>query len=459
MVVFSMGRAEVAKRTQTSLRDAVRFFTRAIATDPQYADAHAELAKTYALIFSYGDETPEHLVKAEEAASRAVELDPSTAEGWAAFGLIHMQRHDKDAATAALEKALSLNPNHAMANMWLGELQVDPKQRQAYHERAFALDPRSPVAGYNVANDLFESGHDAEAMDVFSQIVKADPYYPKAYELVGRINERHGRIAAAIRHYEQAINLDPRADTSVKLAYLYMDIGDFDTADQWIDKAFTGKTESPSSELQWLRISALAARGDQAAARAHMREMLDVSAADFAAYSNATIAAYFLAEPQLAIDAWERRQQLQAEASRSNDMRQADPGWIYRDNLEAPIAAAYAYAHLGRQTDSETVLTELESWLDGQIGARVRVSPDLWYVKAQVMSIRGESNLALLHLQRAIDEGWRQHWRPFIEPCLADLLELETFNSMMAGLAARMQLMGEQLEFDGLFASVAPQSI
>ena len=404
-------------------------------------------------------EAPENLVKAEQAASRALELNPTAAEGWAAFGLIHMQRHEKDSATQALQKALSLNPNHAMANMWLGELQADPKERQAYHERAFALDPRSPVAGYNVANDLFESGHDAEAMDVFSQIVKADPYYPQAYELVGRINERHGRLAAAIRHYERAIELDSRSHTAVQLANLYLDIGDFDTADQWIDTAFAGETEPFSSELQWLRISALAARGDQAGARAQMRDMLDVSLADFTAVSNATSAAYFLAEPQLAIDAWEQGQQLWAEVSRSKEMPQTNRIWNYEDNLEAPVAAAYAYSHVGRQADSEAVLTDLESWLDKQIGARVRVNPDLWYVKAQVMSIRGESNLALLHLQRAIDEGWRQHWRPFVEPCLADLLELDTFKSMMAGLAARMQLMGEQLEFDGLFASAMPQSV
>lgn len=452
MVVFSMGRAELAKRTQTSLKDAVRFFTKAIQADPQYADAYAELAKTYALIFNYGDETAEHLVKAEQAANRAIEIDPSAAGGWAALGLIHMQQHDKEAANQAFHKALALNPNHAMTNMWLGEMQDDPKQRQAYHERAFELDPRSPVAGYNVANDLFESGRDAEAMDVFSQIVKADPYYPKAYELVARINESHGRLAAAIRHYKQAIALDAGTPAAVQLAKLYMDIGDFDTADEWIDTAFAGKAGSSSSELKWLRISALTARGDQTAANVHLRKMLNVPNPDIASTSNATAAAYFLAEPQLAIDSWEQGLRLQAAQGRSNDLLLADNNWGFDSNLEAPIAAAYAYSHLGRETDAAALLAKLDAWLDKKMGAHLKVNPELWYVKAQIMAIRGESNLALMHLQRAIDEGWRQHWRPFVEPCLANLLELDTFKAMMAGLAARMQLMGDQLEFDGLFA-------
>lgn len=458
MVVFSMGRAELAKRTQISLKDAVRFFTRAIEADPLYADAYAELAKTYALIFNYGDELPEHLVKAEQAASRAVEIDPTAAGGWAAFGLIHMQRNEKDAAAQALQKALSFNPNHVMANMWLGELQTDPKQRQAYHERAFALDPRSPVAGYNVANDLFESGRDAEAMKVFSQIVTADPYFPKAYELVARINESHGRLAAAIRHYETAIELDPHSPTSMRLANLYMDIGDFEAADQWMETAAAGKAETSSPELAWLRISALAARGDQAGAEVQMRKMLDISTSSFAAFSNATTAAYFLGETQLAIDAWERGQQLRGNENHSSDMQSDDDLWMVEGNLEVPIAAAYSYAQAGRQADADAVLTKLESWVDKQMSTRARANPGLWYVKAQIMAIRGESDLALLHLQRAVNEGWRQHWRPFSEPCLTDLLELETFKAMMAGLAARMQLMGKQLEFDSLFELEPQQS-
>ena len=127
-------------------------------------------------------------------------------------------------------------------------------------------------------------------------------------------------------------------------------------------------------------------------------------------------------------------------------------------NVEEQIAAASAYTSLGRGKEAELILTNLTSALEAQLSSPDRVNPKLWYVKAQVMALRGESNLALQHLQRAIDQGWRQHWRPFVEPCMEGLLELQTFQSMMAGLAARMQLMGEQLEFDSLFASVAQQS-
>jgi hypothetical protein len=40
-----------------------------------------------------------------------------------------------------------------------------------------------------------------------------------------------------------------------------------------------------------------------------------------------------------------------------------------------------------------------------------------------------------------------------VEPSLAGLRDSQTFQSMMAGLSARMGLMRERLAFDGLFAS------
>jgi hypothetical protein len=92
------------------------------------------------------------------------------------------------------------------------------------------------------------------------------------------------------------------------------------------------------------------------------------------------------------------------------------------------------------------LLTTLDEWLDEQITNQLRVKPELWFVKAQVMAIRGEINPTLINLQRAIDEGWRQHWRPSQEPCFAEMLALPTFQSMMSGLSARMELMREQLE-------------
>jgi tetratricopeptide (TPR) repeat protein len=319
----------------------------------------------------------------------------------------------------------------------------DEDQRREYHARAFELDPRSPVAGYNFANDLIRVGREGEAMDVFTKIVDADPYYPLAYELAGQINEFRGRLDEAIRYYKRVYELDQRGDTAAKLATLYIDIGDVASADEWIAAAVAHSPNEYRSDLEWLKISALAARGEQAAARDLMRPMLEVAAPDVEAYLSAAAAGYFLAEPQAAIAAWEQAQSISAE-----DMLKR----MHGQNLEATIGAAHAYALLGRETDSAALLDRLDAWLEEQLENHGRANPGLWFVKAQVTAIRGEPNLALIHLQRAVDEGWRQHWRPAAEPCLSELLKLPNFQPMMAGLAARMDLMREQLAFDSSFA-------
>ncbi len=439
LVVLSMGRAELAKRTPEGFEDALRFFERAVALSPAEADAHAELAKTHALIYSYGNTAGDHLLQADRAVSRALELDPLSAEAWAAQGLVHLQRKDDAAAAAALEKALALNASHAMAQMWMGELQTDPAQRLAFHQRAYALDPRSPVAAYNVANDLFHAGRDAEAMDVFDQLIEADPYYPMAYDLAARIDERHGRLAAAVPNYLKAFELSPQGHVARRLAALYIDLGDFPNAEQWLDAA--ERNGADASDLYWLRVSRFAAQGAQEQVTQYLRAMLDLPRGSATAHANATTAAYYLRQPQDAVAAWEQYVALYPEWTKAGKLE-----------LEAAVAAASAYRSVGAAGQSEAILNVLNSWIDERMSGG-RFDPHLWYAKAQLFAIQGETGAALVHVQHAIDEGWRQHWRPAVEPCMEALLAIETFQSMMVGLAARMDVMGEQLKFDSIFVS------
>ena len=58
-----------------------------------------------------------------------------------------------------------------------------------------------------------------------------------------------------------------------------------------------------------------------------------------------------------------------------------------------------------------------------------------------------------MYLQRAVDEGWRQHWRSAIEPCFRELSGNAGFIALMDDLSVRMDLMREQIAFDAAFDS------
>lgn len=270
MVAYSMGRSELAKRTSVSFDNAIRYFKAAIAVDPGYADAYAELANAYTLQAEYlpsqrnNPQQDEYLANAQSQVYRALELDSNSGAAWAAQGLIYStdpRKHD-DARTA-LARAIQLNPNLAMAHMWYGALVEEPEERHRFLARAFELDPRSPVAGLNLANGLVESGRDGEAMEVFSQIIEADPNYPGAYGLIARINESRGRLGEAIRNYEKQYAMQPSGLTAIKLAELWVDIGVFDRADGWLQVAERDAPEEEALGIQWLKIGSLVARGDR----------------------------------------------------------------------------------------------------------------------------------------------------------------------------------------------------
>ncbi len=445
LVVVSMGRAELAKRTEQSLEDAVRFFERAVELDPTYAEAHSGLARSHALMYEYGDARDEHLAKGQAAIDRALELDPESSDAYATLGLLEMIKGEKGQARDMLARAIDRNPSNAMAHMWMGQLMSDQAESQSYYARAFDLDPRSAVAGYNLANSLFTVGRDVEALGIFDQIIEADPYYPRAYDLVARINESNGRLATAVRNYKRSFELEPKAGTALNLAELYIDIGRFDRAEEWLASASELASAAEASGLLWVGVSILAARGERARVEDLLRPVLR-EANGVEGLLDATQAGYFLAQPEAAVAAWEQALDLM-----KDKISETKP--FGTAHLGVAINAAHAYKTLG-SAKAEPLITQIEMTLNQSIADNVRQEPELWYVKAQLAAIRGENRQALVDLQRAIDAGWRQHWRPYFEPCFVEVIELQDFSAMMDGLATRLELMAEELEFDGFFATV-----
>lgn len=450
MIAYGMGREALGRRTTQSLRDAERYFQRAVDLDPGYVDAYAELANAYALLAQQRAEERGALLQSAQAnVDLAMALDPDSGAAWAAQGLVHMILGDADpsaleAARNALARAIELNPSLPMANMWYGNLMDDPAERQRYHALAFKLDPRSPVAGHNLANDLMLAGREAESMEIFSKIVEADPNYPGAYTLIAQLNEFRGRLGEAVRNYEKVYELQPNGGTAANLAGLWIDIGDFDRAGDWLSRAESDQRPELASRLAWLKISIAVAKGDRAEAEALMTPLLESKADDPMALVNRVRAGYFLERYEAAVAAWEALEEQGLPQPR-------DPSDI--DVVEVQVAAAFAYRQLGRDQEGNKLLNAAQKEVQHLMDQRQTMDPGIWFVLAQIHAIRGESNLALIYLQRSVDEGWRQHWRPQIEPSLRALQREPAFTAMMQGLTTRMDLIREQIAFDESFES------
>jgi adenylate cyclase len=90
---------------------ALQLYGDAAQADPAFALAHAGLAESHALLFTFWDSTEEHLRTADTASERAVELAPMLAETHLTRGMALSLNRRHDAAEAAFLKALELKPN------------------------------------------------------------------------------------------------------------------------------------------------------------------------------------------------------------------------------------------------------------------------------------------------------------------------------------------------------------
>ena len=154
---------------------AVDLLEKAIALDPEFAEAHAQLSQAYSAMFFHSqDPTQARLVMAKRAADRALEIDPDLVDAHIAMALYHYRgTYDYEAAKKELQTALELRPNELTALSWLGTL----LKRQGKYEEAIALlrpaealDPRNEQVKEGIAVNLELVGRFEETIAVWEEV-------------------------------------------------------------------------------------------------------------------------------------------------------------------------------------------------------------------------------------------------------------------------------------------------
>jgi eukaryotic-like serine/threonine-protein kinase len=277
--LFLRGRVEFEKWSKEGALNAIGYFERAIAIDPNYALAYAGIADTY-MIADTGSPPDVASKKAREAALKAIALDPTLSEPHHAFAqLLLTEEWDFAAAEREFKRAIELSPSNVHAHhmyshflLAVGRIEDSRVETKTLME----LDPLSSWAvGHLGYHQLYARRYD-EAIatlrpylektkdDVGAHGQLGDAYYQKGMmrEAVEEylqsrmlIGGKAEDVAAMRRAFdaggmpgylreviEQLTRGQATSFTTVTVAGAYARLGEADRAFEWLERAYAERS-------------------------------------------------------------------------------------------------------------------------------------------------------------------------------------------------------------------------
>ena len=204
------------KRTEENLNKAIALFQSAVKEDESYAPAYVGLADCYNALGAVQVASMPPLEargRAEEAATKALQLDSGLAEAYSALGYVKHFNWDWTAAEQNYKRALELNPSYANAhNFYAGYLMSRGRidESLAASNRARELDPFSLSISAQ-RGFLFENARRYdEAIEQLRSVIAMDPSHYQALWILGHAYAANKQFDEAVAAAEKAVVVSER---------------------------------------------------------------------------------------------------------------------------------------------------------------------------------------------------------------------------------------------------------
>src|SRR5690606_38865766 len=219
------------RRTQPALLWSARFCDAAVARSSRFARAGAGIADANAVLAFYDYLPPATAYpKAEAAARRALQLDPSLAEAHASLGYIALYYDwDWDAAEAAFQRAIELNPSYTVAHQWYANhLVARGRFDEAAREMTYAreVNPLSLIANGALGWGYYFARRYEEAVAQCDLALEMAPDWDLCHIWRGQAFEELGRRDDAVASLQRAVELS--GGTGISVAALARAYATFD---------------------------------------------------------------------------------------------------------------------------------------------------------------------------------------------------------------------------------------
>ena len=250
-------------------QQAITSYERAIAIQPDYAEAYAALSMALYDYAEAGGPAPSDRIRS--AAFKALELDPGLADAHAAVGRVSAHEWQWERAEQAYRRAIDLNPESQYTCFcYAALLSVLGRHGEAVAlaQRAAKANPLVSVSYANLGMRLYEARRYPEAEAAFRRTLDMEQENLFAQGFLGALYQVTGRADAAVTLYErsplresaymaaaladagrrrEALDfLRTRAPQASPFDYLgmaraYAALGDKDRAFEWLTKAFDAR--------------------------------------------------------------------------------------------------------------------------------------------------------------------------------------------------------------------------
>ena len=426
---YQRGRQRLATRNTAAIRDAEGYFRKAIAHDSTFALAWDGLADALVLQAYYGSRPRSaRLADAEQAVTKALQLEPNLAEGWASAGVIAYERLDLEHAEQMLRGAIALNPNYAPAHHWLSMTFTDLGRRRealAMAESAVMLDPLSAVINNWLGNARDRVGRFDEALVAYRQAIEIEPTTAIPYVGIGLVYAYgFGRLDSAQTWYEKAASADPGNPFALAcLAQLYWELGDDTKAERWLARALAlGQADVYTNVVAAVLY---VDRGDVETARNHAQV-----AAELDPWGLFLLRDDYLRKGDYA------GARARYEKAFPGLFAKELPTFKERDAFAA-IDLAVVLQHTGEGDRAKALLDRSEAYF--------RATPRMGafgsgYSDVRISALRGEKLKALASLREAEKAHCRAFWRYYrdFDPALASIRNEPEFKAIFADIERDM---------------------
>jgi serine/threonine protein kinase/tetratricopeptide (TPR) repeat protein len=273
---YLVGRHFWSQRNPAALEQGLQHFQRAIELDSNYGLAWSGLADSYVAFASFrARSAKESYIKARAAAIKALELEPTLAEGHSALAMVNLY-YDWDwvAAEREFNRAIALKPGDTTARMRYGLAlawfqRFDDARREI--ERGLEVNPVDPLLNSGMGQILYFARQYDQALVEYRKALVLDPNLFFTYQYLGGLYTKMGSYDKAIAALKKATELGGGAvkgtlahayavsgqtsearkiiadltDRSSQtysppfdVAVAYAGLGDYDQAFAWLEKAY-----------------------------------------------------------------------------------------------------------------------------------------------------------------------------------------------------------------------------